>query len=107
MQGFCIFKDAPKKQMTKTSNKNARFFVQKREAFKGSNTFGEWKGTVYTVYSYGYHFPLFAYDSIAKQWFSHGNKYSVSTSKHYTQLSPFAEFKKVSFEQLKEIIHNG
>lgn len=90
--------------MPKTSNKNASEFVDSRKPFKGSHTFAEWRGTIYAVYSYGYHFPLFAFDSISKKWFGNADKYSPSTSRHYSQLSPNAELTKVSTKELQAII---
>ena len=74
----------------KTSNKNARELVEKRETFKGSNTFSSihtrTKGNIYAVYSYGYHFPMYIFK--AGKWYANSDKYSVSTSKHQTQLRP-------------------
>lgn len=90
--------------MTYTSNKNALHLVQARKPFKGSNTFAEWHGCLYVVYSYGYHFPMFAFDSISKKWYGNGKKYSPSTSRHYSQLSPHAELTKVSTEELQALI---
>ena len=75
----------------RTSNKNAREAVQKRLPFKASNTFGEWKGNGFAVYSYGYHFPMFLYDSVSRVWFKNADKYSVSTSRQQSQLNPLAD----------------
>ena len=85
--------------MLKTSNKNARNAVESKQEFRGANTFGEWseirsmdnanpdaKQKVYAVYSYGYHFPLFVYRG--GQWYFNRDKYSVTTSKHRSQLVP-------------------
>lgn len=70
-----------------TSNKEARWSVEHLEAFKGSNTYGqtEWNG-VYKVYSYGRHFPMFAYKE--GKWYFNIDKYSRTTSKQYNQLKP-------------------
>jgi len=89
---------------TKTSNKNARTYVQSFKPFKGSNTFGITigNGDGYAVYSYGTHFPLFVY--LNGQWFENGERYSVSTSKHRSQLHPLAETQKVSTSDLHQII---
>ena len=74
----------------KTTNKNARKLVEKREIFKGSNTFSSihtrTKGNIYAVYSYGYHFPMYVFKG--GKWFENSDKYSVSTSKQQTQLRP-------------------
>jgi hypothetical protein len=68
------------------ANKDARRCVENRVPFKGSHLFGEWQGKVYVVYSYGYHFPIYAYKS--GQWYRNTDKYSVSTSRHQSQARP-------------------
>lgn len=90
--------------MTKTSNRNASELTAARKPFKGSHTFAEWHGCLYAVYSYGYHFPLFAFDSIGKKWFANSDKYSRTTSKHYGQLNPRAELTKVNTAELQALI---
>ena len=77
--------------MTKISNRDARQYVQKRKEFTGSNTFGRWvDDDNYVVYSYGIHFPMFAYKKNFG-WCTQTSKYSVTTSKHYTQLHPLPD----------------
>lgn len=78
-------------KVARTSNQNARLYVQAREAFKGSNTYGVWHSNpdIYVVYSYGDHWPLFIYQD--GHWFENCDKYSVSTSKHRTQLHPHTD----------------
>jgi len=72
-----------------TSNKYASDFVTKREPFKASNTFGQWVTEgLYVVYSYGYHFPMYAYDADNHMWFENTDKFSRSTSKQQSQLRP-------------------
>ena len=84
--------------MIKTSNKDARQYVQERKEFTGSNTFGRWVDDAYVVYSWGTHFPMFAYRR-GSGWCTQISKYvykndkgdyviSRSTSKHYNQLNP-------------------
>lgn len=73
--------------MVKTSNKNGRGFVKGCWAFKGSHVFGEWASRdCYAVYSYGYHFPMYA--KIRGEWYRNKDKYSVSTSRHMSQYNP-------------------
>ena len=84
--------------MTKISNRDARQYVQKRKEFTGSNTFGRWvNDDNYVVFSYGEHFPMFAYKKnfgwctqISKYKLPNGTS-SVTTSKHYTQLHPLPD----------------
>jgi hypothetical protein len=74
--------------MDRVANAKCRTKVQLRQPFKGSNLWGEWVGSVYAVYSYGRHFPLWVYDPETEQWFGNADRYSVSTSKHRTQSQP-------------------
>lgn len=71
----------------KTSNKNVRHLVENCEVFTGSHLFSEFtnKGA-YVVYSYGHHFPIYAF--INGLWHENKDKYSVSTSKHQSQAKP-------------------
>jgi hypothetical protein len=87
--------------MVKTSNSKAEYYVHNRINFKGNNTFGQWKGVVYKVYSYGYHFPIYAYK--AGQWYKNKDKYSVSTSKHQSQLHPRDNCILLNTEEIKTI----
>lgn len=77
-----------------TNNATARQLVQSLTPFKGANTFGLYKGHKYIVYSYGFHFPIFAF--VEGQWYRNSDKYSRTTSKHQTQLAPLANEKMVS-----------
>lgn len=100
-----------------TSNKKARALVQALQPFKGSNTFAEYnapQGTTLThrfvVYSYGYHFPMFVaewLDGQAPQWYENTDRYSVSTSKHKSQLHPLTKTLHFTTEQLKRIANYG
>jgi len=86
----------------KVSNKNARAQVQSRLSFEGNNTFGEWIGESYAAFSYGHHWPLFAY--VGGQWYENIDRYGVTTSKHRSQLHPLEETEKVTKEELLELL---
>ena len=72
--------------MIKTTNAKARSFVQSMTPFKAANTFGMDINGVFVVFSYGQHFPLFA--NVAGVWYENTDRYSVTTSKHRSQLHP-------------------
>ena len=78
----------------RVANKNARRYVQNLEPFIGSNTEGVWRRDPnthklrYVVTSYGTHWPLFIWDDGV--WYENADKYSVSTSKHRSQLHPLS-----------------
>ena len=86
----------------KVSNSNARSQVQSRISFQGNNTFGEWIGESYACFSYGRHWPLFAY--VDGTWYENQDKYGVTTSKHRMQLHPLTETDKVSKNELLELL---
>jgi len=92
----------------KIANWNARHYVEGLRAFKGNNTFGRnVSETCYVVYSYGTHFPMYAWVS-GKGWYRNSDKYSVTTSKHQSQLRPnVPSFIRVNTETLKAIIANN
>ena len=76
----------------KTSNVKASYLVERKIEFQGSNTFGVWerdKG-VYKVYSYGFHFPMYAWKK--GRWYENVDKYSPTTSKQQSQLRPDVMF---------------
>jgi hypothetical protein len=86
----------------KTSNQKARAQVQQLQPFKGNNTFAEYLGNVYVVYSYGKHWPLFA--KINGRWIENENRFSVSTSKHHSQLHPLEKTRKMPVDEMKKTI---
>ena len=88
--------------MVKTSNRNARASVQARNVFDASNTFGRIVGPLYVVYSYGVHWPLFVYEGGV--WYENEDRYSVTTSKHRSQLHPLLETEPRSVTWLKNRI---
>ena len=85
----------------KVANSKARGAVQTLSPFTGSHTFGEWNGSAYVVCSYGYHFPLFVFKDGA--WYENSDKYSVSTSKHRTQLHPLEETVKAATADMRRL----
>lgn len=94
--------------MIKTSNNNCRQYVQKRQEFKGNNLFGQQYNGVYVVYSYGYHWPLYAYVESDGQWYANSDKSSVSTSKHANQAHPCPDRPCVNLgkRQLEQLIED-
>lgn len=89
----------------KVSNCNARDCVKKLLSFKGNNTFGEWKGETYVVFSYGHHWPLFA--NVNGVWYENEDRYSTTTSKHRSQLHPCEDTLKVSRDELVYMVESA
>jgi len=94
--------------MLKLSNSNVRNAVQNRVEFKNTNgtLFGRWETPfLYVVYSYGEHFPMFLCDGRhGSSWAINTDKYSVTTSKHFTQAHPQCETVGSDTQELKEYI---
>ena len=90
--------------MKHTTNRDSHLCTSKKEPFKAHNLFGEYNyNSIYVVYSYGYHFPLYAFKN--GLWYENIDKYSVSTSKQKTQSRPnTTEFLKVSTEEIQQLI---
>lgn len=86
----------------RTSNGKARVTVQARLPFKGNNTFGEWVGGSYAVFSYGHHWPMFAY--VDGTWYENSDRFSRTTSKHHGQLHPLEETEKVNREEILTLL---
>lgn len=86
----------------KTTNTKCRQYVQSKTVFQANNIFSENHNNVYVVYSYGYHWPMFA--NINGQWYENKDKYSVSTSKQHNQANPLVDTIKVSVSELKSLI---
>ena len=82
--------------MLKLANRDVRDAVREREAFKNTNgtLFGKWETNTLDVgYSYGEHFPLFLWegDFTGGAWAINTDKYSVTTSRHFSQAHPQCE----------------
>jgi len=94
--------------MLKVTNNNVRLCVQDLIEFKNStgSLYGKWETpTLYVVYSYGPHFPLFLRDSkVSWSWAENSNNYSPTTSKHYTQAHPQCETVKSTTAELQAYI---
>ena len=77
---------------------DARECVEKREQFKNRSesifttgaSITEWSegDSLYIVYSYGSHYPMFIYDYTCERWYANEDYYSQTTSKQRTQLMP-------------------
>ena len=90
----------------KTTNKNARSFVEKREPFRGSNLFAEYHNDIYVVYSWGYHWPLLA--CVRGVWYRNIDRTSVSTSRQLSQVTPHTHnYIDTSLINIKRIINRG
>ena len=94
----------------RVANAKCRQFVKDREPFRGSNLYGVYSlvdtdNEVYTVYSYGDHYPMFIYAN--GMWFENEDKYSRSTSKHHGQAHPHVPTILLSTRWMQRLANNG
>lgn len=72
------------------TNKTARLKIEKLQDFKASNLFSytlkKPTNSIYIVYSYGTHFPMFIFKK--GEWYENSDKYSRTTSKQQNQCRP-------------------
>ena len=79
--------------------------VKSRKEFKAGNVFAiDYPVTgYYVVFSYGMHWPLFIYSCNDNRWYGNSDKYSVTTSRHYSKLNP-GNVLPLSCEEMKELV---
>ena len=80
--------------------KQAAAAVAAKQPFKANSCFAE-QGSVYVVYSYGYHYPMLVYDG---QWYENEDRYSATTERHKSVLRPVADTIKVSTARMKQLL---
>jgi hypothetical protein len=106
--------------------------VNFRMPFKGNSVFAEWRNdtycSLYSVYSYGYHFPMYIFDAEASVvdelgnvtgkgvWLGNSDKYSVTTTRHQNKCRPNTStmnnpmnnpMKYLTTEQMREVFTAG
>lgn len=80
-----------KMKRPRIANRNSFAYTSRLKPFVGNNMYAEWGGpqmSLYIVYSYGEHFPMYIYDEQRGVWYINEDKYSMSTSKHQSQSYP-------------------
>lgn len=70
--------------MSRIANRETPRFIRWRDPFETNNStmFGVVRSGIYAVYSYGWHFPMAAYDPANDTWYTHEERYSNTTSRH-------------------------
>lgn len=97
--------------MPRVSTRRCRDLVKQRQPFKSHgnlyavNTEASDGTPVYVVYSYGTHWPLFAY--INGQWYENSQRYSVTTSRHHGSACPTQDTICMKCDDLRDFIEGG
>jgi hypothetical protein len=74
-----------------TTGQKARQYAQYGINFTNHNgqLFGRWETpSLYVIYSYGQHWPLFVWDETLSVWYENEDKCSRTTSRHRSQTNP-------------------
>lgn len=89
------------------SNRQVRKYVEQCFPFSNSNKtlYGDWKGKLFVVWSYGSHWPLFIYDPASEKWFENATSSSRTTSRHRSQARPWRDANGQEIETLDRDIH--
>jgi hypothetical protein len=93
--------------MSYTTLNEMRREVEGRRVFKGNSVFSEVTENFYTVYSYGYHFPMYVYDYALGDWIGNSDKYSTSTSRQQSKCRPNNVRHWLDTSELKHMIPMG
>lgn len=88
-------------KMVKTTNAKCRYYAQNLIPFEASNLFGEDGRRYYVVFSYGRHFPLYAYDKQTHKWYENKDGYSHTTSVHRSKARPTSNTVKIPTRELQ------
>ena len=91
--------------MAKTTLKEMQAEVNGRREFEGNSVFAKAGTSFYTVYSYGYHFPMYVYDYAIGKWIGNKDKYSVTTSKHQGKCHPHEVEFWLTTKELKDMLN--
>ena len=86
--------------------KQAVELAKNRKEFVSGNAFAlNYHATgYYVIYSYGTHWPLYIYDYNTQQWYGNSDKYTRTTSKHYSKLNP-GNVLPLSCEEMKGLVN--
>jgi len=90
-------------KMKRINNKQAASYVESQIPFQANNIHGQNEGDWFVVYSYGEHFPMYAWKA-GLGWQGNKDKYSVTTSRHQNQVRPDGINAWHSTEELKALI---
>ena len=97
----------------------ARSFVNAKQPFtnKQGNVYGCWMpsynndgASVYAVFSYGEHYPMYIWDPAISMWFGNKDNYSRTTARHLKSSLPTQDIPAHNWldtRQLKGIIYHG
>ena len=99
------------------ANKAARRMVELRRPFEGSHLFARehvpphQHTTLYVVYSYGPHFPIYIAETDNEtghtEWYENNERYSQSTTRHQSQADPYKPCVPMTAGAMRRIAAEG
>jgi hypothetical protein len=93
------------------TNRQMREHVQNKQSFINGNKtcFAEYHhgSGVYVVYSYGYHYPMYAFEPQLDVWFINTAKSSRTTARHKSHCHPRQSLYGLDFEQMRQLVIQG
>lgn len=91
----------------KIANRDAEDYVTQHLAFDGSNLYGRHnrKDTFYQYVVYSYTTPIYVYED--GEEFVNGTRYSVTTSKHMSQIGVWNRGTRLTGDEMKELVFLG
>lgn len=103
------------RKVFKINPSEAQFYVRDRDEFIAGSmfscnrTYGSLVdgNTLYIVYSYGEHFPMYIFDHQTREWYGNSDKFSKTTSKHKNQADPGNVSKWFDTDMMKAIVNCG
>lgn len=82
-------------------NSEAGRYVNALKPFKANNLYATYVNNTYVVFSYGEHFPIYAYHQ--GTWYANEDRRSQSTKRHQTYAKPDAPLTYLSTAELKAL----
>lgn len=92
--------------MSYTKLNDMRRLVENRIDFEGNSVEALYRNGMYTVYSYGYHFPMYIYDEDV-EWLGNESKWGTTTSRHQSKCRPNNVRVWLNTEQMQEVLRHG
>ena len=87
--------------------KNKTMYGQWQRRFKAQPLEPEYASEMFVVYSYGPHFPMYAYDKALGVWVGNKDRFSNTTSRHQSHAHPGTVNHWLSTDSMRELTNIG
>lgn len=96
--------------MASLTNRQCAAYAQALKPFKNGNKtlYGDWAdANTYVIYSYGSHFPIYAWVRQTNRWYANEDKFSRTTTNHQRITCPSQTTIPVSTSFIKSLAIQG